>query len=185
MDDATAERRVLEAADRLFYERGIRPVGIDEIRDAAGVSLKRLYRVFPTKDELAEAVLRRRAEAFMGSLAESAARAGSPREAILAFYDSLHEWFSEPDYRGCPFINAFAEMRSTSTGITDIAVHQKRALESHLDGLVRDAGGPPELTRQLLILANGAMAISAMLGAPEAARQAQAAATALLDAAGV
>jgi penicillin amidase len=78
---------------------------------------------------------------------------------------------------------AFGEMRSTSAPITDVAVHQKRTLERHLDGLVRAAGGPPALTSQLLILANGAMATSAMLGSPEAARQAKAAAAALLDAA--
>jgi hypothetical protein len=64
-------------------------------------------------------------------------------------------------------------------------VHQKRALKRHLDGLVRAAGGPPALTSQLLILANGAMATSAMLGSPEAAREAKAAAAVLLDAAGI
>jgi AcrR family transcriptional regulator len=183
MDDETAEERVLEVADRLFYEQGMRTVGMDQIRDASGVSLKRLYRLFPAKDELAEVVLRRREEAFLRSLGDAAAAAAGPREAILGFFDDLHEWFTEPDYRGCPFINAFAEMRSTSQPITAVAVHQKRALERHLDGLVRAAGAPPALTSQLLILANGAMATSAMLGSPEAARQARAAAAALLDAA--
>lgn len=92
----------------------------------------------------------------------------------MGFFDELHEWFTEPDYRGCPFINPFAEMRSTSAPITDVAVHQKRALGRHLDGLVRAAGVPPALTSQLLILANGAMATSAMLGSPEAAQEAKA-----------
>ena len=50
MDDATAEQQVLGAADRLFNEHGIRTVGMDQIRDASGVSLKRLYRLFPAKE---------------------------------------------------------------------------------------------------------------------------------------
>lgn len=185
MNDETAEGHVLEVADRLFYEQGIRAVGMDQIRDASGISLKRLYRLFPAKGELVEMVLRRREEAFMHSLTEAASAAAGPREAILGFFDDLHEWFTEPDYRGCPFINAYAEMRSTSPTISDIAVHQKRALERHLDGLVRAASGPPALASQLLILANGAMATSAMLGSPEAARQAKTAAASLLDAARV
>jgi AcrR family transcriptional regulator len=185
MDDETAEERVLEVADRLLYEHGIRSVGMDQIRDASGVSLKRLYRLFPAKDQLVEAVLQRREEAFLRSLTDAAAAAAGPREAILGFFDDLHQWFTEPDYRGCPFINTFAEMRSTSPAITDIAVHQKRALERHLGELVRAAGGPPALPGQLLILANGAMATSAILGSPEAARQAKAAAATLLDAAGI
>src|SRR5687767_827251 len=65
MDGATAAQQVVAAADRLFYERGIRTVGMDDIRDASGVSLKRLYRLFPAKEELAEEVLRRREAAFL------------------------------------------------------------------------------------------------------------------------
>ena len=181
MNDEIAEESVLEVADRLFYAQGIRTVGMDQIRDASGVSLKRLYRLFPTKNELAEVVLRRREDTFLRSLADAEAAAKGPREAILGFFDDLYEWFTEPDYRGCPFLNAFAEMRSTSQPITDVAVHQKRALERHFDELVRAAGGPPALAGQLLILANGAMATSAMLGSPEPAWHAKAAAATLLD----
>jgi AcrR family transcriptional regulator len=185
MDDATAERQVLGAADRLFYEHGIRTVGMDQIRDASGVSLKRLYRLFPAKEQLIEEVLRRRDEAFLSELDDAAARAEGPREAILGFFDLLHDWFAEPDYRGCPFLNAFAEMSSTSPAIGDVARRQKQRLERHLEQLVREIGGPPELPGQLLVLANGAMSTSAVLGSPEPALHARAAAAALLDAAGL
>jgi AcrR family transcriptional regulator len=184
MDDVTAEAEVLDAADRLFYAHGIRTVGMDQIRDVSGVSLKRLYRLFPAKEQLVEEVLRRRDDAFLGELAESAARAAGPREAILAFFDILHDWFAEPGYRGCPFLNAFAEMSATSPAIGDVARRQKRALEAHLETLVRAIGGPPALPGQLLVLANGAMATSAVLGSPEPALHAKAAAESLLDAAG-
>lgn len=179
MDDETAEARVLEAADRLFYEHGIRSVGMDEIRDASGVSLKRLYRLFPAKEQLAEAALRRRDEAFQRSLAEFTAEAATPRERILAIFDYLGEWFAEPDYRGCPFINAFGEMRASS-GVTDAIKDQKGALEEFVGELVRAAGGPPTLTGQLLILINGAMVTSAIRASTEPARQAKAAAQSLL-----
>ena len=79
MDDGTAEQQVLGAADRLFNEHGIRAVGMDQIRDASGVSLKRLYRLFPAKEQLVEEVLRRRDEEFLSRVAEAAARARGPR----------------------------------------------------------------------------------------------------------
>jgi AcrR family transcriptional regulator len=184
LDDDTAERQVLGAADRLFNAHGIRAVGMDQIRDASGVSLKRLYRLFPAKEQLVEEVLRRRDEAFLSRLADGAAQAAEPREAILGFFDILHDWFSEPGFRGCPFLNAFAEMGSTSPAVSDVARRQKRRLQRHLEELVREVGGPPELPGQLLVLANGAMATSAVLGSPDPALAAKSAAAALLDAAG-
>lgn len=58
MDAETAELRVLEAARTLFNERGVQAVGMDSIRSASGVSLKRLYQVFPSKDALLDAAAR-------------------------------------------------------------------------------------------------------------------------------
>jgi AcrR family transcriptional regulator len=179
MDDETAQRKVLDATDRLFYEHGIRAVGMDAIRDAAGVSLKRLYRLYPAKDQLAEATLRRRAATFNAALSEYTAGRGSPRERILAAFDFLHEWFSEPDYRGCPFINAFGEGHGGGV-MTTIAEH-KHDFEEFFDELVAEAGGPRDLGRELLILANGATVTAAIFGAPESALQAKDAARALLD----
>ena len=75
MDDDTARTLVLDAADRLFYEHGIRAVGMDQVRDDSGVSLKRLYKMFPAKEHLAEAVLRRRDQSFQRALAEHVAHA--------------------------------------------------------------------------------------------------------------
>jgi AcrR family transcriptional regulator len=179
MDDETAQLNILEATDRLFYEHGIRAVGMDAIRDASGVSLRRLYRLYPAKEELAEAVLRRRAQAFHAALVAHIAGVEPPRERILAVFDFLHGWFSEPDFRGCPFINAFGEAHGG--GVTRAVTDQKGDFERLLDELVAAAGAPPALGRQLLILANGAMVTAAILGTPDAALQAKAAAGALLQ----
>ena len=43
---------MLDAAEALFYRRGVQAVGIDDIRAEAGVSLKRLYQLYPSKDQL-------------------------------------------------------------------------------------------------------------------------------------
>ncbi len=180
MDDEAAQTSILDATDRLFYEHGIRAVGMDTIRDASGVSLKRLYRLFDTKDQLAEATLRRRADAFHSALAARAELEAAPRERILAVFDHLYDWFSEPGFRGCPFINAHGEGHCDE--VQRAVADQKRDFEALLTGLVAAAGGPDTLARQLLILANGAMATAAILEDPTVALTAKDAARALLDA---
>ena len=53
VDDA--ERAILETADQLFYERGIALVTMADVRDAAGVSMRRMYQLYPSKADLVAA----------------------------------------------------------------------------------------------------------------------------------
>lgn len=182
MDHTTAEARLLDAADTLFYERGIQAVGMDAIRAASGVSLKRTYQLFPSKEHLVEAVLRQRDLAIRDELAAYTSARPTPTERVLAVFDYLHDWFGQPDYRGCAFINSFAELGGSSPGVVDIVRTHKRAFADHLAALVADAGGPPALAAQLALLANGAMVTAAITGSVEPAREARAAARRLLDA---
>ena len=50
-------RSVLATACRLFYENGVRAVGVDLISSESGVAKTSLYRHFPTKDDLVAAFL--------------------------------------------------------------------------------------------------------------------------------
>jgi AcrR family transcriptional regulator len=53
--------RILDTADRLFYGRGIRVVGVDAIAEQVGISMRALHNYFPSKDDLIVAYLERRA----------------------------------------------------------------------------------------------------------------------------
>src|SRR5437762_3581273 len=48
---ASPAERILAAADRLFYEHGIRAVGVDAVAAEAGVSKRTLYNYYATKDD--------------------------------------------------------------------------------------------------------------------------------------
>src|SRR5207247_3853188 len=56
----TCVERILAAADRLFYAKGIRAVGVDAVAAAAGVSKRTLYNHYPSKDALIAAYLQGR-----------------------------------------------------------------------------------------------------------------------------
>ncbi|MGD9620756.1 MAG: TetR/AcrR family transcriptional regulator [Mycolicibacterium sp.] len=182
MDEVETRQRVLAAADQLFNDRGVQAVGMDSIRDAAGVPLKRLYREFPSKADLVEAVLRRRDGEVRNAIAEFVeARASEPRLRILAVFDFLYQWFSAPDFRGCMFINTAGELGGTYDDIAQIARDHKLAIRTYLAGLVQAAELPAALADQLLILANGAMVTAAIHRCPQPARVARDAAEALLS----
>jgi AcrR family transcriptional regulator len=179
MDPETAEARALDAAEDLFYRLGVHAVGMDDIRDAAGVSLKRLYQLFPTKERLVTAFLQRRDITWRTRLSTHVATAPVP-ERPLAVFDWLHTWFSEPDYRGCAWINCFGELGATSGAVAAEVRAHKDGFRRYLHELVADAGLAPDLADHLLLLAEGAIVTSAITGDPSAAHTARAAARQLV-----
>jgi AcrR family transcriptional regulator len=180
MDVQTAEDRALDAAEDLFYRRGVHAVGMDDIRDTSGVSLKRLYQLFPNKERLVTAFLQRRDVRWRGGLTDHVARVGDPRERLLAVFDWLRTWFIDPDYRGCAWINCFGELGATSTAVAEEVRTHKEGFRRLLRDLSAAAGYDDDLAEQLLILAEGAIVTAAITGDPAAAHQARAAAGKLL-----
>ncbi|MER5428206.1 TetR/AcrR family transcriptional regulator [Streptomyces sp. NPDC002588] len=180
MDSATAREQALDAAERLFYGRGVQSVGMDDVRSASGVSLKRLYQLFPAKELLVEAYLERRDGRWRERLAEFAERREDPRERILAVFDWLEEWFGEPDFRGCAWINAYGELGATSERVARQVRAHKGAFREYLGTLVADAGLPGALTGPLFLLAEGAMVTAGIGGGTGAAAEAREAARRLL-----
>jgi AcrR family transcriptional regulator len=184
-DDDALRARVLDAADRLYYRRGIQSVGMDELRTEAGVPLKRLYRLFGSKDAIVAEVLRRRHAMWEEGLTAAVAAAGTPRDRLLAIYDYLAGWFDQGDFNGCIFINSFGELGGCSPEVAALARDHKAGFQSFVADLVAAAGGPPVLAAQLAILAEGAQTTAAISGSADAAAQARAAAETLIGAAGV
>ena len=82
--DAQRNRaRLLEKAKAIFAEKGA-AAGLEEIASAAGVGVGTLYRHFPTRDALIEAVYRNET----AHLAEAAERLTATRSPT----DALREW---------------------------------------------------------------------------------------------
>ncbi|MFG2991636.1 TetR/AcrR family transcriptional regulator [Streptomyces sp. NPDC048257] len=166
MDDEEARTRLLDAAEELFYRHGIQAVGMDRIRAASGVPLKRLYRLFPAKESLVTAYLERRDRRWLDSLRTAARAPAEPRARVLAVFDWLAEWFTEPDFRGCAFLNAYGELGAAAPEI--VRVH-KAELHALLAGLTAD----PALADRLLILTEGATTVASLAPGPEPAHRAR------------
>ena len=172
--------RILETADRLFYLQGIRAVGVDTIAAEIGISKRTLYNHFPSKDALISAYLERRFVAARPSQKP-------PVEQILGTFDSLERRFSAKDFRGCPFVNAVAELGSEDQSVRKIAIAFKESRRLWFrDLLVQLAVANAEsLATQLAVLVDGSIAQDLVRNDPAMARAAKEAATVLLSHAGV
>ncbi|RCG29142.1 TetR/AcrR family transcriptional regulator [Streptomyces diacarni] len=185
--DDTIETRVLSAADALFYQYGVQSVGMDRIRDASGVSLKKIYQCFPSKGALVEAYLRRRDRWARTALEERVADHTDPESRVLAVFDWLYDWVDGPDFHGCAFINAFGELGAGSQGVVEAVREHKSAVRTFLRGLAFETGAtdPDWLASQLSVLLDGAMSNASISDSPAPARHARSAARTLLHDAAV
>ncbi|MFK4039240.1 TetR/AcrR family transcriptional regulator [Nonomuraea wenchangensis] len=166
--------RVLTAAGDLFYRRGVRAVGMDEVRAASGVSLKRLYQCYPSKEALVVAYLERRDERWMSSLTGYVDGRTDP---IAAVFEWLERWFGEDGFRGCGFVNAYGELGADSDAVREVVRRHKERLRKYLRELVVESGAadPGLVAEQLLVLIDGATAVAMVSPREAAARAARAA----------
>lgn len=184
MTEDEARERILTAAEELYYRKGYAAVGMDELRQFAGVSLRRLYSLFPAKTDIVAAVLERKHAQWESGLSETVAGAGDdPRARLLAVYGYLENWFCADDFRGCAFINAFGELGGTNPEVAEIVRAHKASFQQYMADLVAETGAPATLAPQLSILAEGAQSTAAISADPAVAVQARGAAEVLIDAA--
>jgi AcrR family transcriptional regulator len=174
------KERILQIADRLFYLEGIRAIGVDTIAAEIGISKRTLYNHFPSKDALINAYLERR-------FVKARPSEQSPVEQILGYFDALERRFSAKDFRGCPFVNAVAELGSKDRAVKKIAVAFKESRRQWFRDLLDDLGvkDADSLATQLQLLVDGSIALDLVRDDPAMARAAKDAATALLQGAGV
>lgn len=169
---------LLAAAEALFYERGVQAVGMDAVRSAAGLSLKRIYALFATKEDLVVAMLRRRDRRWLASLSEYVERHEDPRERVLSLFDWLERWFAEPGFRGCAWINTHGELGSSSPAVLAEVRSHKKAFHDRITAWVGAATDAP--AEPVRLLAEGAIVTASVTGDPRTARAARTAAGTLI-----
>ncbi len=155
----TARDRILTTATTLFYRDGIRATGVDTIVERAGISKTSLYRTFATKDELIAAVVGRQNQLYWSWWDSIAVKhAGDPRALLRALLSAIGDLVAGRAFRGCPFINAAAELTDPQHPGREIAQANKMELRRRLAAICRDVGcrNPARLAARLALLIDGA-----------------------------
>ena len=158
--------RILDTASALFYERGVRAVGVDLVVLQAAVAKTSLYRYFPTKDDLIVAFLEREDLEFWAQWDDVAAQYADDAAGEL---DAHMRWIGErlarSNYRGCPQINVAAEFAEQDHPARQVSQRHMQVLRSRLLDVAKrlNVSRPKPLAAQLAVLINGAFVSSGLL----------------------
>jgi len=184
-ESSPARQQILETASELFYQKGIQYVGINEVIAASGVAKRTLYRWFPSKDLLIEAVMNYRAAQWIRWFETAVSERGNtPKERLLSTFDVLRDWYASPNFRGCPFINAVLEIADASHKAHQVSIDLRESIRQIVMQLAAEAGikKPDSFSRQYLLLIGGASLMATIEQSSEGATFAQTALSVLIDA---
>jgi AcrR family transcriptional regulator len=132
--DALRNRaRILEAAEVAFAAEGIE-VPVDTIAEKAGVGVGTLYRHFPTKEKLCEAILLDR----LAELTEEARALASADDPSAAFFGFLEHFVSMAGLKrdlivavsgaGVEFEKAAADVKEELLGAVEVLLERAQAV---------------------------------------------------------
>lgn len=163
----STRERLLDTAMDLFYTHGIHAMGIDQVIAQVGVTKTTFYNHFESKDQFVLEVLQRRdafeSEAWSRAVLKIAGH--NPRRMLLAVFEVLDMWFTNPAFRGCQFINAAHEFPAEHDPVNKVAREHEANNLAWFTDLADQAGArePEQLAQQIGILINGAIS-SRLLG---------------------
>jgi AcrR family transcriptional regulator len=182
-----AGERLLDAASALFYDRGIRAVGVDLIAAVAGTTKKTLYDRFGSKDGLVVLYLQRRQQRwreFVERHLDEMGGAGTPARA-LGVLDALQSWMAE-QHRGCAFVNAYAELGGSEHPAVEVIRDEKQWTHALYLRLCDEGGlaDPAEVAAGLHLVHEGVLVLTTAGGRPDAFADGRHAAERLLAAVG-
>lgn len=154
-----AKQRVLTTSDRLFYDEGIRTVGVDRLISESSVTKATFYKHFGSKDNLVVEYIGRRHTAAVNEL-DTIRRGTSDAVAVLrGIVTSIADDLQRPGFRGCPFVNASAEFADPAHPVRRVVVQHRDWYTETLVDLFRDAGHPlsGDAADEFLLARDGAM----------------------------
>lgn len=146
---------ILTAAAGLFYEYGVRAVGMAQVVEAAGCGKNLLYKHFPSKAELAAAYLTLARRERERSVTEALRWSPDPGERLISLITEVADGVRRPGYRGCAFRNYLTEFPGETDEPARVAEAYLADSRAQMDRLVTGAGGDGLLADRIWLIVNG------------------------------
>lgn len=115
------KQRIAEELERSFAEQGFAEQGVEALRAQADVSLRTLYKHFPSREEMIVGALEHRDRTYAEWLA------GGPEagvDHVLHPLVRLGDWLGEVANTGCLFLNALAEYPDSAAIAQTVKAHK-------------------------------------------------------------
>jgi AcrR family transcriptional regulator len=156
---ASTQHRILDAACKLFYEKGYSRVSVDMIADIAGVTKRTLYNHFDSKDAVVGAALNRQSGLDLHQMQEwNLERASTSADVAGLLFEALLQWVGQARWTGSGYTRLSMELADLpGHPAREAASRHKAEVEAALATHLRRVGAdkPCELARSLLMLAEG------------------------------
>jgi len=156
---APAKGRILETANVLFYEDGIRNVGVDRIISASSVTKATFYKHYRAKDNLIVEYITQRHATVQANVEAIIANAATPEAALRDFVAAVIAEIGSPGFRGCPFINAAAEFPDAEHPVRRVVTTHREWYVETLARMLKSLGHPVpgDAADELLLARDGAL----------------------------
>ena len=157
---APAKGRILDTANRLFYEDGIRNVGVDRIISASAVTKATFYKHYRAKDNLIVEYITARHESVRAQLQSIIDHTPDARAALRALIAANIDDINQPGFRGNAFINAAAEFPDETHPVRRVVTAHREWFVDTMEKLLKEMGhpAPGDGADELLLACDGAQA---------------------------
>jgi len=161
-----SKERILETANRLFYERGFNSTSFQDIAEVSGVPKGNFYFYFKSKGALLETVIEGRLERFREALTGWERDLSTPKERLLRCIDMLVNDRAEIERYGCPMGSLSLEIGKQQPEMKKQAAKIFRLLVDWNENQLRelDVGDQaPALAHRLIARLQGASVLAFVL----------------------
>ncbi len=159
--------------EQAFNKRGFAEPSVAELKTTAGVSLRTLYRYFPSKDAMVIGALDYRHARYLMFLSEDEPPPG--KASIRHLFHRLAHWMTTYAPNGCLSLNALAAHPDNDEVRDSTKRHKQELIE-----MMARRSGRPEWSNELFLLHEGASAAWPVVGI-QAVQSAEAAALKLIN----
>lgn len=156
---SNARDRILTTAGELFNARGYSCVGINEIIEKSETAKATFYHHFKTKEALCEAWLQEVHDRFEIRRQELLEAPGSAEEKIVGYFEKLHAYLKQTDFRGCPYSNTATVSAEHEASLRkQVEVHKLGIRDFFIElsrGLASSGSRAKEVGEELFLLYSG------------------------------
>ncbi|MEZ8504355.1 TetR/AcrR family transcriptional regulator [Vibrio splendidus] len=155
-----------------FSQQGFAEPSVAQLKTACNVSLRTLYKHFPSKEAMIVGALEHRHQRYLSLLLEDSPRSGY--QAITHIFNKLQQWMEEYAPHGCLSMNALAAFPDNEL-INQAVIEHKKEVQA----LIAKQSQREDLASELFLLHEGVSSAWPVLG-EEAVASAQNMVTKLL-----
>ncbi|WP_322988204.1 TetR/AcrR family transcriptional regulator [Hoeflea sp.] len=100
------QQKIAAGLERAFAEHGFAEPSVEDLRDAAGVSLRTLYKYTPSREQMVRMALEHRHQRYIAQVFDDLP--ADADLALTAIFDRVAEWMRREASHGCLFHAAVA-----------------------------------------------------------------------------